>query len=328
MPFDEQAIRALRSAVVGRERETELLVAALNSGAHVLLEGPPGTGKSTLLRSVASAAEVPFTFVEGNAELTPARFVGHFDPARVLSAGYDPKVFIDGPLVEALRDGGLLYVEEIHRVPEETLNLLITVMSEAELHIPRIGTVRAAEGFRIVAAMNPFDTVGTARISSAIYDRVCRLSMGYQDADAEAAIAMRVATPESTHESQWVGRAVDLVRRTRSHPDIRVGSSVRGTIDLMRLATSLAELRGASADDWQVGLDASLVALSGRLQLHDAVSHEPEDIIAELYCDVFGPHPDTGSDDADRGRSPDAASPPGAPRGKRQPRRETGCPMS
>jgi MoxR-like ATPase len=317
VPFDEQAIRALRSAVVGREREAELLVAALNCGAHVLLEGPPGTGKSTLLRSVASAAEVPFTFVEGNAELTPARFVGHFDPARVLSEGYDPKVFIDGPLVEALRDGGLLYVEEIHRVPEETLNLLITVMSEAELHIPRIGTVRAAEGFRIVAAMNPLDTVGTARISAAIYDRVCRLSMGYQDADAEAAIALRVATPQSRHESQWVGRAVDLVRRTRSHPEIRVGSSVRGTIDLMRLASSLAELRGASADDWQVGLDASLVALSGRLQLYDAVSREPEDIISELYVDVFGPNPATDSDDVDSGRLPDAASAPGASRGKR-----------
>jgi len=70
---------------IGREREIELLLAALDSGAHVVLEGPPGTGKSTVLRAVASAQDVQFLFVEGNAELTPARLVGHFDPARVLA---------------------------------------------------------------------------------------------------------------------------------------------------------------------------------------------------------------------------------------------------
>ena len=54
----------------------------------------------------------------------------------MLAEGYDPNVFVDGPLASALRDGSLLYVEEINRVPEETLNVLITVMSEGELHVP------------------------------------------------------------------------------------------------------------------------------------------------------------------------------------------------
>jgi MoxR-like ATPase len=76
--------------VVGRAREVELLVAALDAGAHVVLEGPPGTGKTTLLRAVADEAAMPFVFVEGNGELTPARLVGHFDPAQVLERGYPP----------------------------------------------------------------------------------------------------------------------------------------------------------------------------------------------------------------------------------------------
>lgn len=289
MPFDRTAVTALRDAVVGRERETELLIAALASGAHVLLEGPPGTGKSTLLRSVASAAAVPFTFVEGNAELTPARLAGHFDPAQVLAGGYSPDVFIDGPLVEALREGGLLYVEEINRIPEETLNLLITVMSEGELHLPRLGHVPAAPGFRLVAAMNPFDTIGTARISSAVYDRVCRLSMGYQDATAEAAIARRESGARLPPD--WVAGVVRLVRLTRAHGDIRVGSSVRGSIDMLRIARSLSELRGTNPADWHLGLDAALMALSGRVQPHDSADQESEAIIRELYEEVFGREP-------------------------------------
>ena len=171
---------------IGREREVELLLAALDAGAHVVLEGPPGTGKSTLLRGVAAAQDVSFFFVEGNAELTPARLVGHFDPARVLADGYVEEIFVDGPLIAALRAGGLLYVEELNRVPEETLNVLITVMSEGELHVPRLGKVDAAKGFRLVAAMNPFDAVGTARISAAVYDRTCRIAMGYQTAERRA----------------------------------------------------------------------------------------------------------------------------------------------
>ena len=113
------------SGVVGRTRETELLRAALDSGAHVVLEGPAGTGKSTLLRAVAASTGRPFHFVEGNADLTPSRLTGHFDPAQVLSRGYQPDVYVDGPLVAALRAGALLYLEELNRVPEETLNVLL-----------------------------------------------------------------------------------------------------------------------------------------------------------------------------------------------------------
>src|SRR5689334_4116549 len=192
----------MTSEPIGRAHEIELRTAALDSGAHVVLEGPPGTGKSTLLRAVAAAQDVAFHFVEGNAELTPARLVGHFDPARVLADGYTEEIFVDGPLVAALRSGGLLYVEELNRVPEETLNVLITVMSEGELHVPRLGLVDAAPGFRLVAAMNPFDAVGTARISAAVYDRTCRLAMDYQDVADETAIVAREAG-EAAADQAW-----------------------------------------------------------------------------------------------------------------------------
>src|SRR5262245_42194758 len=185
--------------IVGLRREAEVLSAALEAGRHVVLEGPPGTGKSTLLRTVADAVGIGLVFVEGNAELTPARLVGHHDPALVLEGGYRPEAFVEGPLLRALRDGMLLYVEELNRVPEETLNVLITALAEGEVHVPRLGMVRAEPGFRLVAAMNPFDAVGTARIGQAIYDRVCRIAVPYQDEAGERLIV--AAVPASTQST-------------------------------------------------------------------------------------------------------------------------------
>jgi MoxR-like ATPase len=285
---DSSALRqALSTQVVGRRRELELVLAALAADRHVLLEGPPGTGKSTLLRAVAQGLGIGFEFVEGNAELTPARLVGHFDPARVLNEGYDPSVFVDGPLVSALRDGSLLYVEEINRIPEETLNVLITVMSEGELNVPRLGRIAASPGFRLVAAMNPFDAVGTARISGAVYDRVCRVSMSYQSAEEEAAIVRRNLDGADVSDD-WLNKAVSVVRRTRSHSDLRVGSSVRGAVDFSKVAVSLASLRELTINDPSVGVDAALVALSGRVRVREGSVRTPEEIVTEIWQDVFG----------------------------------------
>ncbi len=289
-----------------------MLTVALATGRHVVLEGPPGTGKSTLLRSIAADTGQEVVFVEGNAELTPARLVGQFDPSQVLAEGYRAQHFVDGPLITAMRQGGLLYLEELNRVPEETLNVLITVLTEGEIAVPRLGTVTAGKDFRLIAAMNPFDAVGTARVSQAIADRMCRVVLGYQDDAGERAITSSV----SGLSGRWVDLSVALTRATREHRDVRMGSSVRGAIDLALVLTGLAALRGEPDPGRETARDAAYAALSGRIRVADGVDRTPESVIDELLDRLWPADPDPSeapdpSDAEGKVDGPSGSTPPG-----------------
>jgi magnesium chelatase subunit D len=304
--------------VIGLRREREVLTVALDAGRHVVLEGPPGTGKSTLLRHIARDLGTQVVFVEGNAELTPARLIGQYDPAQVLAEGYVAASFTDGPLLQAMRAGALLYLEEFNRVPEETLNVLITVLTEGEIAVPRLGMVKADPGFRLIAAMNPFDAIGTARVSHAIADRICRVVLGYQDAAGER----RITAAQTGRDGLEVDLAVTLARATREHPDVRMGSSVRGAIDLVLLLTGLTALRQETRLVRETARDAVHAALSGRIRIADGCDRSPESVLDELLAGVWPPDQDAPSlapedgDDAERrdGRGKADGPPPDAGR--------------
>ena len=284
----------VRQHLVGRERELDLVLAAVAAGRDIVLEGPPGTSKSTLLRAITGEWGIPLVFVEGNADLTPAKLIGHHNPARVLREDYSAANFVDGPLLEAMRSGGFLYIEEFNRAPEDTLNTLLTAMAERQIAVPRAGTVAARPTFRVVASMNPYDNVGTTRLSTSVHDRLCRLAVGYQDADAERGIvALRAPLPGQPAElyERLVADAVAVTRATRERNDIRQGSSVRGAIDVTLVAGQLLELAGVAASDDQrypeVVYDAMVVALSGRIFLDETVEATPEDVLRQIWADLF-----------------------------------------
>jgi MoxR-like ATPase len=294
-PFVRVATR-----LVGRERELTLVLAAVAAGRDIILEGPPGTSKSTLLRAITAEWGIPLVFVEGNADLTPAKLVGHHNPARVLREDYSPDNFVDGPLLAAMREGGFLYIEEFNRAPEDTLNTLLTAMAEREVTVPTAGTVTAQPTFRVVASMNPYDNVGTTRLSTSVHDRMCRLAVSYQDAAAERGIvALRAPLPQLPAEryARLVSDAVAVTRATREHPDIRQGSSVRGAIDLTLIAGQLLSLRAGHSNsdggyDHDAGyaetvFDAMVVALSGRIFLDETVEATPEAVLRQIWEDQF-----------------------------------------
>ena len=294
----------VQASVVGRERELGLVLAAVAAGRDILLEGPPGTSKSTLLRAITAEWGIPLVFVEGNADLTPAKLVGHHNPARVLREDYSPENFVDGPLVEAMREGGFLYIEEFNRAPEDTLNTLLTAMAERRIVVPRVGEVVAAPTFRVIASMNPYDNIGTTRLSTSVHDRLCRLAVSYQDAAAERGIvALRAPQFDQARVDQarvdqaladlkpatyerLVADAVAVTRATRAHEDIRQGSSVRGAIDLTLVAGQLFELAsergrvspGTAHDTPESG------ATGGQ---HDPAAWGRDDAAEQAYRDVI-----------------------------------------
>jgi len=281
----------IASRIVGRERELELALAAVGSGRDLVLEGPPGTSKTTMLQAITTEWGIPLLFVEGNADLTPAKLVGHHNPARVLREDYSADNFVAGPLAEAMRQGGFLYIEEFNRAPEDTLNTLLTAMADRRIEVPRVGTIRAEPTFRVIASMNPYDNVGTTRLSTSVNDRLNRIVVTYQDADSEERIVALRTGLDADPVARIVRDAVAVTRATRQHLDVRQGSSVRGAIDCTLVTQELVELRGiASTDDErypETFYDAMTVALSGRIHLDEAAETTPERVLREIWEDRF-----------------------------------------
>jgi MoxR-like ATPase len=277
--------------LVGRQRELELMLAAVAAGRDIVLEGPPGTSKTTMLKAITEEWGIPLVFVEGNADLTPAKLIGHHNPARVLKEDYSPDNFVAGPLIEAMKKGGFLYIEEFNRAPEDTLNALLTAMADRSVSVPRVGTIVAAPTFRVIASMNPYDNVGTTRLSTSVTDRLNRLSLDYQDAPSEVGIVLLRSAATGPLQERLVRDAVAVTRETRVHPDVRQGSSVRGAIDTVLVATQLAELRGIDQPDdpgyQELVYDAMVVALSGRIHLDESIETTPERVLREIWEDHF-----------------------------------------
>jgi MoxR-like ATPase len=280
---------AVLDAVVGREREVQLILAAVNAGRDLLLEGPPGTSKTTLLKAITDAWDIPLVFAEGNAELTPARLLGSHDPSRVLTQGYSAETFEAGPLAEAMQTGGFLYFEEFNRAPEDTLNTLLTAIADRRISIPRVGTIEALPSFRLVGSMNPFDHVGTTRLSVSIKDRLNRLEITYQGADEEEAIVRLRGGTRIRGElgSRAIADAVAVTRLTRGWDGIAQGSSVRGAIDLALMTIELGAAREIGIDhedDYRDAFwDTMLLALSGRISLDHAAEVSETQVLREIW---------------------------------------------
>ena len=272
-----------------------MALAVLGAGRHLLLEGPVGVGKTTVALAVCSHLGRATLRVDGDDRYSESKLTGWFDPPIVLKEGYGESSFFAGPLVEAMRSGAVLFINELNRMPETVQNVLLPALDERLIQVPHIGEVRAAPGFQVVATQNPVEYVATGHLSEALRDRFEHLALAYQPAAQEAAI---VAAETGSTDEALIDTAVRLTRATRRHPRFRKGASVRAAIATVAIAERLA-LEGPACCggvDRETLRRAADAALATRVDLRDDIDADFGAALDELFELIV-----------DRGEDPDVA---------------------
>jgi MoxR-like ATPase len=281
----KKAVAAEIKEIIGRKAEIRQLRTALNAGRNVLIEGPVGVGKTVLAQAVANALGRKVIRVDGDSRFTEQKLTGWFDPSLVLKKGYTEKTFVAGPLVEAMRAGAILFINELNRMPEAVQNVLLPAIDEQIVQIPQLGEVRAKKGFLVVATQNPREFVATSHLSEALMDRMEWVQLQYQTFEEEREIAGKASGFAQEPFLSW---AVALVRLTRSHPKIKRGASIRAAIAVLQmLETRAAEGAIEEGDFW----NAVKLALPTRVELNTAefeggYEHQIETILRDLWDEL------------------------------------------
>ena len=281
-----------RYGIVGRTDELRLALAVLGAGGHLLLEGSVGVGKTTVALAVCRHLGRATVRVDGDERYTENKLTGWFDPPLVLKSGYGEASFFPGPLVSAMRQGAVLFINELNRMPESVQNVLLPALDERLLILPRIGEVRAADGFQVVATQNPVEYIATGHLSEALKDRFEHIALRHQSEEEEREIVRRVTR---SSDEALVRVAVAIVRQTRCHPRLRKGASVRAATAVVLLT---GQLDGKSAGqpgvlEYPDVLDspslrrAALTALATRVELRDEEGVDPSDGLSAVVDEII-----------------------------------------
>ena len=261
--------------IVGRADELAMALAVLGAGRHLLLEGPVGVGKTTVALAVCAHIGRSVVRVDGDDRYSESKLTGWFDPPLVLAKGYNQDTFFAGPLVQAMRQGSVLFVNELNRMPEAVQNVLLPALDERLLIVPRIGDVRAAAGFQVVATQNPVEYIATGHLSEALRDRFEHVGLDYQSAAEETEIVRRET---GCADFALLDEAVAITRATRSDPRFRKGASVRAAIAMVAIA---ARTEGPDALRRAAG-----AALPTRVELRDETDSPLPDVLDELVAEA------------------------------------------
>jgi MoxR-like ATPase len=252
---------SLGASVIGLKPMIRALTIAVIARGHVLLQGPPGLGKTLLSKSLAAALGGTFRRVQGTADLMPSDIIG----VHIFDTSKREFEFHAGPLF-----ADVLLVDEINRASPKTQSALLEAMEERQVTVER-KTYALPPRFLVIATQNPGDFEGTYPLPESQLDRfMLRIDMNYPQRSDEQAIltqyaalsAPAAAAPEVVSQSmleearaavdgihmapELLGYVLDLAQASRQHAHLTLGLSTRGALAALRAARVAAALRGGT----------------------------------------------------------------------------------
>ncbi|MBS7655317.1 AAA family ATPase [Candidatus Bathyarchaeota archaeon] len=276
----DEAVKEIKkkSGIIGREIELKKILLAASIGKHVLLEGVVGVGKTKLAKAVADFLNRPVYRVDGDERYTENKLIGWFDPPILVSKGYVKEAFIPGPLFLAMVNGGVLFINELNRMPESTQNVLLPAMDEKTIIVPKIGEIKAKNGFIIIATQNPEEYVGTTRLSEALKDRFVWVKLDYQSKEEEKEI---VKQETKCFNDKLAALAVEIINTIRKDPNVKRGPSIRGAIDIVDLLKNKENLTIEEV------LEAGVMALNCKIELALKSEETKEELIKKVMLSIL-----------------------------------------
>ena len=256
--FADTVIANVERVIIGQRTAIELLLTALLCEGHVLIEDVPGVGKTMLARALAGSLDLSFRRIQCTPDLLPGDITG-VSVFNQQAGGFD---FVPGPAFTHI-----LLADEINRATPRTQSALLECMGEGQVTVD--GVTRALpRPFIVLATQNPIEYEGTFPLPEAQLDRfLIKLRLGYLDPAAEgrmltnlqrahpieavrpvasgAAVTALAERVREVHVDDTVrDYIVRLVNATRTHPDLMLGASPRGSLALYKTAQAWAALHG------------------------------------------------------------------------------------
>lgn len=244
--------------IVGKEEQIELILTAMLCGGHILLEDVPGTGKTTMAKSLARSLSCDFSRIQFTPDLLPSDVTG----ARIYDQNSGSFTFVKGPAFT-----NILLADEINRATPRTQSALLECMEERQITEGGV-TYVLEDPFLVIATQNPVESQGTFPLPEAQLDRfLMRLSLGYPGHDEAVRLLQRflnsqplsmigsVATREELRSAaslcaqchvsvDVMDYMVSLCEAARDAEKVRLGPSPRALLALMRACQAYAAIRG------------------------------------------------------------------------------------
>ncbi len=248
----------LRSVIVGKDDAIVLTIVAFLCQGHILIEDVPSVGKTILARSLAKSLGCSFKRIQFTPDMLPSDVTG----VSIYNQNTKEFEFRPGPLMAQIVLG-----DEINRATPKTQSALLEAMEERQITVDGT-TYPLPVPFMVLATQNPIEYEGTFPLPEAQLDRfLMRIDLGYTSLSNEIKILQQqklihpifelepVLTVEEITEAQAIVKhvhvsapveryIVEMVRKTREHPDVYLGASPRGSLGLYRAGQARAALMG------------------------------------------------------------------------------------